>query len=117
LYHSPERRVPLSLEAVEMARRVGDPVALVTALYCRHIALVLTDNLEERRQVALEILRIAEKTGAKELMLRAWYRLLVDAMEMADMAGVDAAIENYARIAEEIRQPAYLWMVPFLRGN
>jgi predicted ATPase len=117
LYHSPDRRVPLSLEAVEMARRVGDPVALITALYCRHIALVLTDDLEQRRQVALEILRIAEATGAKELMLRAWYRLAVDAMEMADMAGVDAAIEKYALIAEEIRQPSYLWMVPFLRGN
>lgn len=117
LYYAPDRRVPLSLEAVEMARRVGDPIALITALYCRHMALVLTDDLEERRQVALEMLHIAEAAGSKETMLRAWYRLVVDAMEMGDMRAHDEAIENYARLAEGLRQPSYLWLVPFFRGN
>ncbi|HEY1342187.1 MAG TPA: hypothetical protein VGF59_31985, partial [Bryobacteraceae bacterium] len=117
LYYSPEKRVPLSKEAVEMARRVGDPMALLTALYCRHVALVLTDDLEERRGVGLEILRVAEAAGAKEMMLRAWYRLAVDAMEMGDLAAVDTAIDGFGRLAEEIRQPAYQWLAPFFRGN
>jgi len=117
LYYPLERRVPLSLEAVEMARRVGDPKALISALYCRHSALILTDDLEERRQAALEMLRISEAAGSKETMLRAWYRLIVDAMEMGDMRALDEAIETYARLAGEIRQPSYLWMVPFFRGN
>jgi eukaryotic-like serine/threonine-protein kinase len=117
LYYAPDRRVPLSLEAVEMARRVGDPTALITALYCRHMALTLTDDLEDRRQAALEMLHIAEGVGSKETMLRAWYRLIVDAMEMGDMRALDEAIESYARLADELRQPAYLWLVPFFRGN
>ncbi|HLH19084.1 MAG TPA: BREX system ATP-binding domain-containing protein [Bryobacteraceae bacterium] len=117
LYHDPARRVPLSLEAVEMARRAGDPGALLAALYCRHVALVLTDNLEERRAVALEILRLAEAAGAKEMMLRAWYRLVIDAMEMGDIPACESAIASYARIADELRQPAYAWLVPLFRGN
>jgi tetratricopeptide (TPR) repeat protein len=116
-YYAPDSRVPRSLEAVDMARRVGDPTALITALYCRHIALVLTDDLEGRRQVALEMLRIAEAAGSKETMLRALYRLVVDAMAIGDMTALDEAIESYARLAGEIRQPAYLWLVPFFRGN
>ncbi len=117
LYHSPERRVPLSLEAVEMARRVGDPGALLAALYCRHVALVLTDNLADRRAVALEILRVAEAAGAREMMLLAWYRLVLDAMEMGDIPACESAIASYARIAGELRQPAYAWLVPLFRGN
>ena len=33
------------------------------------------------------------------------------------MPAVDAEIEGYARLAEELRQPRYLWVTPFLKGS
>jgi tetratricopeptide (TPR) repeat protein len=117
MYYSPAKREPMSLEAVEMARRVGDPVALVTALYCHHVALMLTEDLQTRRAAALEMLQVAEAAGLREMELRALYRLTVDAMELGDMCALDEAIENYARSAQALKQPAYLWLAPFFRGS
>jgi eukaryotic-like serine/threonine-protein kinase len=117
LYYSPDKREPLSLESVEMARRVGDPVALITALYCRHVALVLTEDLGQRHAAALEMLEASRSAGLKEMELRAWYRLIVDAMELGDIKALDEAIDSYSRLANDLRQPAYLWLVPFFQAS
>jgi len=117
LYYSTDQRVALSREAVEMARRLGDPAALLPALYFRHVALVVTEDLRERLAVGEEMLAIAERAGNKELVLRAWYRLILDWTELGEMAEVDRAIEVYARLARELRQPAYLWMTPHFRAS
>src|SRR5262249_44541263 len=47
LYYSPEFRMSFSQQAVEMARRVGDPKATVVALYSRHAALSLSEDLKQ----------------------------------------------------------------------
>jgi len=116
LYYSQGPREALSRQAVEMARRVGDPMALLTALYFRHVALVLTVDLRERLGVAQEILRLAEAVDNKELMLRAWYRLILDRMELGDIPELERAIERYAELATELRQPRYLWLTSHFRA-
>ncbi len=117
LYYSPELRVPLSQQAVEMARRVGDSAAMVIALYSRHTALAGAVNVEERLAVATEILRIAETAGNKEMALRAHYRRLLDLLELGEIPAADEEIEAYARLAGELRQPRYLWYTPFFRAS
>jgi len=117
LYYMPEDRVRLSQQAVEMARRVGDPMAIVVALYSRHAALSLSEDIKERLEVATEILRLAKAADNQEMALRAHYRRILDLMEIGDIPAVDAEIEAYARLAEELRQPRYLWQVPFLRAS
>ncbi len=117
LYYIPKQPGSLSLRAIEMARRVGDPMAIVVALYSRHAALILTEDLTERLAVATEILGIAAATGNKEMELRAHYRRILDLMEIGDMPEVDEEIEAYALLAEELRQPRYLWLTPFLRAS
>jgi len=116
LYYSQDQRESLSRQAVQMARRVGDPMALLTALYFRHVALILTIDLQERLGVAQEILRLAEAVGNKELMLRAWYRLILDRMELGDIPELERAIERYAEQATDLRQPRYLWLTSHFRA-
>jgi len=117
LYYFTDRRLSLSLEALEMARRLGDPAALLHALYYRHVAMMLAENIEERNQVARELFSLASQLGNKELLLRAHYRFIIDFMESGDMESLDREIENYRLLAEELRQPVYLWMARFFRGS
>jgi tetratricopeptide (TPR) repeat protein len=116
LYYVPERRVVLSQQAVEMARRVADPAALSVALYWRHVALVLTTDLAERLAVARELLAIAQAADNKEMELRARYRVFIDLMEIGDMAGLDREMDACARLVEELRQPVYRWLTPFFKA-
>jgi len=117
LYYSPELRDDLNHQAVEMARRVDDAEATVAALYGKHLILEGTPGVEERLAVATEILEIAERGSNKEMELQIRYRRILDLMELAEMPAVDAEIEAYARLAEELRQPRYLWVTPFLKGS
>ena len=112
-YYSPELRGPLSQQAVEMARRVSDPMAQIAALYSRHSALAASVDVEEKLAIATESLRIAEQIGEKEWMLRARYLRILDFLELGDIAAVDEEIERYTQGAKELRQPLYLWHVPF----
>ena len=58
-----ERRVAVSQEAIEMARRLGDSEALVTALHSRHWALTTPGMALERLAHSEEMLRRREGNG------------------------------------------------------
>ncbi|MEK6304460.1 MAG: protein kinase [Acidobacteriota bacterium] len=117
LYYSPELRDEINQQAVEIARRVDDPAAIVAALYGRHLILDGTPNVEERLAVATEILGIAERGGNKEMELQIRYRRILDLLELAEMPAVDAEIEAYAKLAKELRQPRYLWLTPYFKAS
>jgi tetratricopeptide (TPR) repeat protein len=100
-----------------MARRVDDPAAIIAALYGRHIILEGTPSVEERLTVATEILGIAERGANKEMELKIRFRRILDLMELAEIPAMDAEIEAYAKLAEELRQPRYLWLTPYLKAS
>ena len=100
-----------------MARRVKDPAAIVSALYGRHLILDATPNVQERLAVATEILGIAERGGNSEMELQVRYLRILDLMELAKMDAVDEEIESFARLAEKLRQPRYLWLTPYFRSS
>ena len=106
---SHERRAELSQQAMEMARRVDDPVALVYALRGRYYALWGPENVEERLAVATEVVQLGEQAGDTEMVLtgRSWR--LNGLLELGDRPAADAEMEAFARLAEELRQPLYLW--------
>jgi tetratricopeptide (TPR) repeat protein len=119
LYYVPgacDRRIALSREALEIARGAGDPTTLGLALLGRHWALWDPDHLEERLAVATELVRLAERIGAREMTLqgRAWRVGML--LERGEIEAVDGEIEAYARLAAEVRQPAYQWWTPMFRA-
>ena len=50
-------------------------------------------------------------------MLRAYYLRILDLLELGDILAVDEEIEAYSRVAKELRQPLYLWQIPFFRAS
>jgi len=103
------RRAGLSSQAVEIARRVGDPAALLYVLYTRHTAVWEPDNLAERLEIANEIIALSGQAGNRRWALRVWglgahYMRFADLLELGDIPAVDREIAEYSRLARELRQ-------------
>src|SRR5439155_12138002 len=112
LYWSPERprSLALSAEAVETARRVGDPATLAAALHSRHWALWGSHDPSERLATATEIVHLADEAGDSAMALTGCAWRLTSLLELAEAAGVDLEIEEIARREGRIRQPRFLWL-------
>ena len=119
LYFSPfvERRDHLSQQAVEMARRLGETATLASALSARHIALLGPDTVRGRLPLALEIIQLGSESGKKETVLAGHLYCLMDFLELGDLVAVQRALQAHGQIAEELRQPFYLWHTTILRGT
>jgi class 3 adenylate cyclase len=111
-----ERRASLSQQAVEIARRVGDQVALVHALRARYWFVWGPKSIDERLAIPTEMLRLADEVGDRGIALEAHHFRLFNLLTLGDIEGVDADIEAYARLAEDLRQPLYLWMTMLFRA-
>jgi len=112
-----DRRNALSREAVEIARRLGEPATLGYALDGRHAAVWWPENLEERLSIATELIRVATDSGDKERALQGHHYRFIGLLERGDLAGVRAEVENQARLAEELRQPTQLFYVLTCRAT
>jgi DNA-binding SARP family transcriptional activator len=109
--HSRDRRDALSREAVELARRMGNPAALAYALEGRVGAIIAPDTLAECIALAAELCEVSARIHDRE-------RLVIghDAHVTAQcMAGAMTEAEAHQaaeiRIADELRQPAQQWLV------
>ena len=103
-----EQRDALSREAVEMARRLGDPAVLAAALSSRRYALWAPENIQERIDGTAEILRLAEEAGDRERVLQAHRWLLTDYLEAGDIAAAEGEIDAHVRLSGELRQKIYI---------
>jgi class 3 adenylate cyclase len=106
----------VSLEAVEMARRVGDPRTLAMALRRHYFAAVGPSGSEQQLAITEEMLGLAKSVGDRELEMTAHVYRLRTLLEMADIPGVDRELDAYTEIAEELRQPNHLWHIPAIKA-
>ena len=111
-----ERRAALGREAVEMATRVGDTGALAYALSARRFALWGPETLDERLEVATKILQLARSIGDRDLTLIGQRWRIVSLLELGDIDAVKRQVEEYAVIAEELKQPYQLWFAEVFRA-
>src|SRR5262245_6804212 len=111
-----ERGIALSEEAVDMARRIGDPATLALALHSRRWTLWAPVHLDARLAVATELARLAGERGIRELALQAHAWRLGDLLELGDIDGVRRETEIYARLAAEFRQTTYQWWTAMFRA-
>jgi len=104
------RRLERSLEAVELARRLGDPVAMVQPLINRHVAIWGPDSLEERLSIDRELLELAGKVRQAQdsfgVGAEIWSseRSLSDLLEIGDLDGLQRAMQG-ARVNLEQALP------------
>src|SRR5262249_32569826 len=114
-WSAPERRDAVSQEAVAVARRVGDEVALAGALMSRHFVLWGAGDLHERLAIATEMIGLAVAAGDVEAELRARVHRMGDLWELGCMEEAEAERDTFARLAERLRQPYYLWWAAVVR--
>ena len=115
--HAREPRATLSREAVEAARRLGDPPTLAYALDGRFCSIMWPENPEERIGIASELMRVAKDAGEPERALAGRYYRTMTVLELGDLPSVKTELEIIARLAEELRQPAQLWLVVVTRAT
>ncbi len=101
-------------EAIEIARRIGDPQALIAGLTRDRFVTVGPGAARERLAFATEMHDLAKQAGDLELELRAHVYRLMDYLELGDIGAVDRERAAYERLANELRQPRHLWHVPLL---
>lgn len=111
-----DRRLPLIDEALSMARACGDVDALAAALYAGHVVMWTPDNSAERVAVAEELRDLGALPGRRELGMWGLHRLVRDFVEQGDMARVDRDIAAERRLARELHQPMWEWLVLVHRG-
>jgi tetratricopeptide (TPR) repeat protein len=104
-----DRPAALCEQAVGMARRLGDPQALLVALHARHWATLAPDLHSVRLANAAEMLDVAVTVGDEEAAFLARHARLHCLLERCDIAGVDAELEAMARLADRTRQPFHRW--------
>ena len=95
--------VARSLEAVEMARRLGDTGTLVTALMGRHVTLLHIEHLDERLRLIDEVLALAQ--GHRALSAEAHHWRLFDLCELGDVTEAHRDHAALSALAGELRQP------------
>jgi DNA-binding SARP family transcriptional activator len=108
---SAARRKSLSDEALEMARRIGDPETLAYALDAYIPANESPANVEEMLALASELLALAQQVDDKERLLEAHEHRLGRLLELGDKPAAQAELAAMAKLAEELRQPAQRWLV------
>jgi tetratricopeptide (TPR) repeat protein len=110
-----KRQQSLSLEAVAMARRLGDAAALRTVLDARWMAVWGPDGLDERIALAAEILRLARETGDREMELDGLAGRAASSLESGDIQAARAAIAAHARLTEELPMAVHRWAATTMR--
>ncbi|MCA1705661.1 MAG: hypothetical protein LC808_21345, partial [Actinobacteria bacterium] len=111
LYFSPEerRRNALAQEALEIARRLGQPTVLVGALSATRVIRWGPTNTELRLAYSDEILALSEQSGDPELVVRSRLGRLADLIEIGRREDVEQELDATLAAAADLRQPYYIW--------
>src|SRR5262249_14187266 len=114
LYYAPDRTrsEALSAEAVQTARASGDASALASALGARHVALWRPDRVEQRLTTADDMIAAAREAGDRHAELQAYNWRIADLFELGERTAWREETARHARLADELRLPAFQWYTP-----
>ena len=109
---SPDTRVEVALahEAIDMARRLGDPAVLYEVLFRGIGALTDFERPEIRAPLNREVARMAGAAGDRARQLRSLQRLAFDMIDLGDLAGFLRTVDEYQVIGEATGQLRYRWV-------
>jgi DNA-binding SARP family transcriptional activator len=114
---APERRRRLSAEALEMARRIGEPSTLAYALAGYISSSHSPEFTPEQVTRATELVAVAIEAGELELAVEGYEHRAEARLELGDMTGAKADLEEMAKLAARLRQPSQDWFVTELRAH
>lgn len=112
----PGPRRELSRQAVEVARRLGDPRTLAYVLDGRWAAIWGPDTTDERLVLSAELINAAEAGGDGERAFQGHHYRMICFLERGDVDGARQELAMKERIAGELRQPAQRWYLSASRA-
>ena len=95
-------------EALELARRVGEPTALGDALHAQMYAVAGLDP-RAALSIAAEMLVLGERGEDWELVLWARSWRVLHLLMLGDIAAVAAETEAFGALADDLKVPVYQW--------
>jgi tetratricopeptide (TPR) repeat protein len=113
----PERLEALSKQAIDIARRVGDPLALFDTLY--------TSVLIQRRWPAKinariaavdEMLRLTQEMDDRDSAMQVYPIRILEYLEFGDIQAVDETLESGNQLAEKLQVPYTLHLIQLQRA-
>lgn len=108
--------IGLAQQAIDAARRIGEPHTLLFALHTGMAAMMDIVDPRVRLPINLETEQLGERLGERESVLRSIVRLAFDHMEIGDLAAADARIDRLDALVRESRALRYAWRVSLLRS-
>jgi DNA-binding CsgD family transcriptional regulator len=113
----PEEGVALSREAVALARRASDPVALIGALSASTFTLWgPAYPAAEPLTLSAECLALARRAADRERLLDVYEWRIPELLRAGEREAAETAVEAYARLAQEVRIPTRLLRSTTFRG-
>lgn len=106
----------LVLDAIAMARRVGDRRELMAVLHSACGVLYGEAEPTVRLPVARELEQLAEDFGDAARLVHARVRLATDLLELADFTAYAELATRYEQLAARIGPAAAPWRVPLMRS-
>lgn len=110
--------------AVSLARRLSDAGVLAEALGALHMTCWEAGREQEAAQVSHELVDVSRAAGDDDRLVEALLARLVDALRAADLADVDAALDELVAVADRTGVPRHryfadsrLAMRAFLAGR
>ncbi len=98
-----------SAKAVALARASGSREAISGALHARHYVLQGVDHLDERADLAMEVLAIQRELGQTDPSFAIRESLASDCLMRGDREGFENAVDDAMRTARESHHPTFLW--------
>lgn len=109
----------LNDEAVEMARRSGDPEMLLSVLLAWHLNAAFHghETLERRLAVADELAERSATAGDLRTLAFARHWRTVDLFEAGEIDEMEAELDRAAALARQLREPFLLWTATYPRAT
>jgi DNA-binding SARP family transcriptional activator/tetratricopeptide (TPR) repeat protein len=107
---SRERRERVWQQAVQIARRLGDPATLAYALDAGIAATEGPHKVQESLAQAREVVSLATSIGDRERGFGGHEHAFWAAWQLGDADRRSAELASLTRIAQELQQPAQLWL-------
>lgn len=111
-----QRSLACSAEAERLARSVDDPRTRATVLSDRYAVLWGFNFIDDRLQLASQVMDLAAAAGAHELALRGRGWRLIELLAVGDLVAFDEELRRYEADAGRLRQPRYDWVAANARA-
>jgi tetratricopeptide (TPR) repeat protein len=112
-----ERSAALSQQALDIARTLDDPSTLAYALIGRFGAVWWPENVQERLQIADELMLAGKRADDAERIVDARLAAFVTMLDLADASAARRELAEMIRSAENLRQPAQRWLMTAYQAN